>query len=51
MVRVSAGICLVLLATPALAHTGDWQRIGVRILGSWIAAGAILVLALRPARP
>jgi urease accessory protein len=25
----------------------DWQRIGVRILGSWIAASAILVLALR----
>jgi len=25
----------------------DWQRIGVRILGSWTAASAILVLALR----
>ena len=24
-----------------------WQRIGVRILGSWIAASALLVLALR----
>jgi len=28
----------------------DWQRIGVRIVGSWIAASAILVLALRFAR-
>jgi hypothetical protein len=28
----------------------DWQRIGVRILGSWIAASAILVLALRLSR-
>ena len=28
----------------------SWQRIGVRIVGSWIAASAILVLALRLAR-
>ena len=27
----------------------DWQRIGARIVGSWIAASAILVLALRVA--
>jgi hydrogenase/urease accessory protein HupE len=27
-----------------------WQRIGLRILGSWIAASAILVLALRFSR-
>lgn len=31
--------------TPRLA--GSWPRIGVRILGSWIAASGILVLALR----
>ena len=30
--------------------TRPWQRIGVRIVGSWIAASAILVLALRLAR-
>ena len=30
--------------------TRDWQRIGARILGSWIAASAILVLALRLCR-
>ena len=27
-----------------------WQHIGVRVVGSWIAASAILVLALRLAR-
>jgi hypothetical protein len=27
-----------------------WQRIGVCIVGSWIAASTILVLALRLAR-
>ena len=27
-----------------------WQRIGVRVAGSWIAASAILVLALRLAK-
>jgi hypothetical protein len=30
--------------------TRAWQQIGVRILGSWIAASAILVLALRLVR-
>jgi urease accessory protein len=28
----------------------DWQRMGMRILGSWIAASAILVLGLRLAK-
>jgi len=27
-----------------------WQRIGVRVVGSWIAASAILVLALTVAQ-
>jgi hypothetical protein len=30
--------------------TNAWQRIAARILGSWIAATAILVLALRLVR-
>jgi urease accessory protein len=42
------GAALLLLAliqgTSRLRH--HWQRIGARILGSWIAAIAILVLAL-----
>jgi len=31
----------------ASAACSPWQKIGVRILGSWIGASAILVLALR----
>ena len=41
---------LILLVAIAQGVTGlrrDWQRIGVRIAGSWTAAAAILVLALR----
>jgi urease accessory protein len=42
-------LLLVLLqGTARLRH--HWQRIGARILGSWIAAIAILVLALRLVR-
>ena len=39
-------------ATMAIAMnaTRPWQRIGIRIVCSWIAASAILVLALRLAR-
>jgi hypothetical protein len=28
----------------------DWQRIGVRVLGSWTAASALLAIAVRFAR-
>jgi len=28
----------------------DWQRLAVRIIGSWIAASAMLVLAVRLTR-
>ena len=42
-------LLLVLLqGTARLRH--HWQRIGARIAGSWIAASAILVLALRLVR-
>lgn len=41
-------LSLVALATGHL--TRDWQRIGVRIVGSWAAASALLVLALQFAR-
>jgi len=40
-----AALSLVALAATKAEH--DWQRIGLRIAGSWIAASAILVLALR----
>jgi urease accessory protein len=41
-------VCALCIALPRL--TRDWQRIGVRIAGSWTAAAAILVLALRLVR-
>ena len=51
-----AGTALGLTIAPMLLVQGasrlrlGWQRLGVRILGSWIAASAILVLALRIVR-
>ena len=43
-------LTLGLVAYLASVLTRDWQRIGVRILGSWTAASALLVLALNVAR-
>lgn len=45
----AAGACAMLLAVaaPAGRAHADWQRLGLRILGSWIAASAILVLAVQ----
>jgi urease accessory protein len=52
LIGTGLGACLALaiiaVGTSYLAR--EWQRIGVRVLGSWIAASAILVLALRFAR-
>ena len=46
-----AAIAVLALATAiAMQATRPWQRIGIRVVGSWIAASAILVLALRLAR-
>ena len=47
---VAALATFVLVTVVAMQATRPWQRIGVRIVGSWIAASAILVLALRLAR-
>jgi len=43
------GACAMLLviATVAGHGTAHWQRHGLRILGSWIAASAMLVLAVQ----
>jgi len=43
------GACAMLLviATVASHATAHWQRLGLRILGSWIAASAMLVLAVQ----
>ena len=47
---VAASATLALVALIASRATRPWQQIGVRVVGSWIAASAILVLALRLAR-
>jgi urease accessory protein len=44
---LSATALLMALAWLVSRLQRDWQRIGIRIAGSWIAASAILVLALR----
>lgn len=43
---LGASLFLVLATEGATKLTKPWQRIGARIAGSWIAAAAILVLAL-----
>jgi urease accessory protein len=47
---MGALLALVVVAAISADRTRQWQRIGVRVLGSWIAASAILVLALRLTR-
>lgn len=44
---IAAAILVVLIAACAAVLRREWQRIGVRVAGSWMAASAILVLALR----
>jgi hypothetical protein len=44
---VGAPVLLLALTWLTSRLTRAWQRIGARILGAWIAASAILVLALR----
>ena len=48
LVGTGLGACALLLAISAAAAlaTRGWQQLGVRIVGSWIAASAILVLAV-----
>jgi len=45
----TVGACTMLVVVAAIAGhaNADWQRLGLRILGSWIAASAILVLAVQ----
>jgi urease accessory protein len=46
---LGAAIVLLVLVQGTSRLRRDWQRVGARIVGSWIAASAILVLALRVA--
>jgi hypothetical protein len=47
---LGASLVLALVACTIRSLTRDWQQIGVRILGSWITASSVLVLALHLAR-
>ena len=47
---LAATALIALVAFASAALPAFWPRIGVRIAGSWIAASAILVLALRLAK-
>lgn len=44
------GLLLIMIVEIASRLTHPWQRIAARILGSWIAASAVLVLAFLVAR-
>ena len=52
LIGTGFGATLLLMAAVEIASRlrRDWQRLGARILGSWIAASAILVVALRLVR-
>ena len=47
---LGASIALGLVVEGASRVAGDWQLIGVRVLGSWTAASALLAIAVRFAR-
>jgi urease accessory protein len=47
---LSATALIAVTAFASAALPAFWQRIGIRVAGSWIAASAILVLALRLAK-
>jgi urease accessory protein len=52
LIGTGIGACMVLVMIVAATAgcSREWQRIGIRVIGSWIAASATLVLALRFAR-
>jgi urease accessory protein len=43
---VGVGLIALVVAGTALTLHKAWQRLGIRIVGSWIAAASVLVLAL-----
>jgi hypothetical protein len=47
---ISAFVFVAIVAAFSRARRQQWQLIAVRVLGSWITAGALLVLALRLSR-
>jgi hydrogenase/urease accessory protein HupE len=47
---LGGSIALALVIEGAARMARDWQQIGVRVLGSWTAASALLAIAVRFAR-
>jgi urease accessory protein len=47
---ISACVAVGFVAGVVATRRRDWERIGLRVLGAWITAGALLVLALRLSR-
>ena len=47
---IGGTLALVLVVAGAARMGRDWQRLGVRVLGSWTAASALLAIAVRFAR-
>ena len=47
---LAAIVLLAVAAAIAASRRLDWQTIGIRIAGSWVAATALMVLALRLTR-
>jgi urease accessory protein len=47
---LAAWFAVTVIATGAAEPRREWTRIGIRVLGSWTAASALLVLALRLTR-
>jgi len=47
---VGAALVLAIVAAITSRMRRDWQRIGVRVLGSWTAASALLAIAVRFAK-
>jgi urease accessory protein len=52
LLGTATGVVVLLSAVVGISArlTRNWQRVGIRIVGAWIAASAILVLTLRLAR-
>ena len=49
LIGTGVGICLLLIYSMGFAdyfNKKPWQRVGVRVIGSWVAASSLLVLAL-----
>ena len=47
---LGASIALALVIEVAARMARDWRQIGVRVLGSWTAASALLAIAVRLAK-